>query len=126
MNADGGSRGNPGPAGIGIVLSEGQRVIKEISEKIGKATNNQAEYFALLRGLKGAKILGADEIDILMDSELVVKQINREYKVKDEKLAVLFVKVWNILSTFSKWSIKHISREKNKKADALVNKAMDQ
>jgi len=126
INTDGGSRGNPGPAGIGAVLSDEKgNIAKEISECIGNATNNQAEYKALVCALEEAKKLKADEVNILMDSELIVKQLKQEYKVKNKDLAPLFVKVWNLLNEFSKWSIKHIKRDKNKRADELVNKALD-
>ncbi|OIO49227.1 MAG: hypothetical protein AUJ34_01510 [Parcubacteria group bacterium CG1_02_41_12] len=126
IHTDGGSRGNPGPAGIGAVLSdESGAVKKEISEYIGKATNNQAEYTALVRALEEARNLGAKEVQIAMDSELIVKQLKQEYKVKNKDLAPLFVKVWNLLSWFEKWSIKHVLREKNKRADELVNDALD-
>ena len=126
IHTDGGSRGNPGPAGIGAVLSdESGAVKKEISEYIGKATNNQAEYTALVRALEEARNLGAKEVQIAMDSELIVKQLKQEYKVKNKDLAPLFVKVWNLLSRFEKWSIKHVLREKNKRADELVNDALD-
>jgi len=126
IHTDGGSRGNPGPAGIGAVLSdESGAVKKEISEYIGKATNNQAEYTALVRALEEARNLGAKEVQIAMDSELIVKQLKQEYKVKNKDLAPLFVKVWNLLSRFEKWSIKHVLREKNKRADELVNHSLD-
>ncbi|PJC40617.1 MAG: ribonuclease H [Parcubacteria group bacterium CG_4_9_14_0_2_um_filter_41_8] len=126
IHTDGGSRGNPGPAGIGAVLSdESGAVKKEISEYIGKATNNQAEYTALVRALEEARNLGAKEVQIAMDSELIVKQLKQEYKVKNKDLAPLFVKVWNLLSWFEKWSIKHVLREKNKRADELVNHSLD-
>jgi len=123
---DGGARGNPGPSGIGVCITDEKgNKVKEISEHIGNATNNQAEYGALVRGLEEAKKLKADEISIFMDSELVVKQVKQEYKVKDKDLGVLFVKVWNILQEFNKWEIKHIKRDKNKRADELVNLALD-
>lgn len=126
LYTDGGSRGNPGPAGIGAVLfDESNKVIKEISEYIGEATNNQAEYKALIRGLEEVQNFKADEVQIIMDSELIVKQIKQEYKVKNKDLAPLFVKAWNLLNKFSKWSIKHVKRDKNKHADELVNKALD-
>jgi ribonuclease HI len=126
MHTDGGARGNPGPAGIGVVISDKSgNIIKEISRKIGKATNNVAEYTALLAGLEEAKKLKVLEIDIYMDSELVVKQLKREYKVRDENLAKLFIKAWNLLCGFKRYSLNHIPREKNKKADKLVNIAID-
>lgn len=127
MFSDGGARGNPGPAGIGAVLyNENKEKIAEISKYLGVATNNQAEYKALIEGLKKAKDLGAKEVKVFMDSELVVKQLNREYKVKNKDLAPLFLQVYNLSSSFSKISFTHIYREDNKVADALANKAMDE
>lgn len=123
---DGGARGNPGPAGIGaVIFDEKERVIVEISEYIGEATNNQAEYRALIAGLVKAKKLGAKELEVFLDSELVVKQLNREYRVKDKDLAPLFVQVYNISLGFKKIVFKHIFREKNELADKLVNQALD-
>lgn len=124
--SDGGARGNPGPAGIGAVIKneEGENV-EEISEYIGETTNNQAEYRALLKALETAKVLGAEELDCYLDSELVVKQLNREYKVKNKELAPLFVKIYNLSQGFKKVSFAHVRREMNKEADALANLAMD-
>ncbi|MAG28611.1 ribonuclease H [bacterium] len=122
---DGGARGNPGPAGIGVYITEKGKKIKEISEYIGKATNNQAEYKALIRGLEEAKKLKADEVNVVMDSELIVKQMNQEYKVKDKNLASLFVRAWNLINEFQSYTVKHVVRSKNKKADDLVNHAID-
>lgn len=123
---DGGARGNPGPAGIGaVILSEEGKVVAEVSEYIGEATNNQAEYKALIAALTKAKKLGALELEVFLDSELVVKQLNREYRVKDKDLAPLFVSVYNISLGFKKIVFKHIRREKNELADKLVNQALD-
>ncbi|MDD4271894.1 MAG: ribonuclease HI family protein [Patescibacteria group bacterium] len=123
---DGGARGNPGPAGIGaVILNEHNKVIAEISEYIGEATNNQAEYKALIAGLAKARDLGGLELEVFLDSELVVKQLNREYRVKDKHLAPLFVQVYNISLGFKKIIFKHIYREKNELADKLVNQALD-
>ncbi|MDP2708634.1 MAG: ribonuclease HI family protein [bacterium] len=123
---DGGARGNPGPAGIGaVILDERGNAVAEISEYIGEATNNQAEYRALLAGLTKAKELGGQELEVFLDSELVVKQLNREYRVKDKYLAPLFVSVYNISLCFKKISFRHIRREKNTLADKLVNLALD-
>jgi ribonuclease HI len=123
---DGGARGNPGPAGIGcVILDEQGNAVAEISEYIGETTNNQAEYKALLAGLTKAKDLGAKEIDVFLDSELVVKQMNREYRVKDKDLAPLFVKVYNLTLGFKRIIFKHIRRKKNELADELVNQALD-
>ncbi len=123
---DGGSRGNPGPAGIGaVILDEEGNAVAEISQCIGETTNNQAEYKALLAGLTKAKELGAKEAEVFLDSELVVKQLNREYRVKDKDLAPLFVLVYNLTLGFKKIVFKHIRREKNELADKLVNLALD-
>jgi len=98
---DGGARGNPGPAGIGaVVLDEDDKVIAEVSEYIGEGTNNQAEYKALIAGLKKVKEFNVLELEVFLDSELVVKQLNREYKVKDANLAPLFLQVYNLSLSF--------------------------
>lgn len=123
---DGGARNNPGPAGIGAVLmDENKKVIAEISEYIGLATNNQAEYKALLAAIRKAQELKAEEIEFYLDSELVVKQMNREYKVRDKDLAQIFLKIYNISLGFKKISFAHVPRELNKEADKLVNEAID-
>lgn len=123
---DGGARGNPGPAGIGAALyNEKKEIVKEVSEYIGETTNNQAEYRALLRGLEEAKKLHATEVNIFMDSELVIKQLKQEYKVRDQELAKVFIKVWNLLQGFKAYNLKHVLRAKNKRADELVNEAID-
>ncbi|MBI2050207.1 MAG: ribonuclease HI family protein [Parcubacteria group bacterium] len=126
IHTDGGARGNPGPSGIGVVISDEKRkTVREVSEYIGKATNNQAEYRALIRGLEEVKKLGATSASIFMDSELIVKQLNGEYKVRDKGLQPLFARAWNLLQGFSSYGIKHVMRAKNKRADALVNQALD-
>jgi len=126
IHSDGGARGNPGPAGIGVIIhGEDGSIVAEISQFIGHATNNQAEYQALLAGLEKAVILGADILDCFLDSELVVKQINREYKVKNKELAPLFLKVYNLTTKFKSIRFIHIPREQNKEADRLANEAMD-
>ena len=123
---DGGARGNPGPAGIGAVLyDQNMKVAAEISEYIGEATNNQAEYKAIVAAIEKAIIMGAKELEFYLDSELAVKQLNREYKVKNKELALLFARVNNASLCFAKVVFKHIPREKNKEADKLVNKAID-
>jgi ribonuclease HI len=123
---DGGARGNPGPAGIGVVIldSSGKKV-KDISKYIGEATNNIAEYNALLYGLEEVLILRADEIKINLDSELVAKQISGEYRVKDAGIRPLFERAINMLKGFKNFEINHIDRSKNKEADKLVNKAIN-
>ena len=124
--SDGGARGNPGPAGIGAVLyDEHKNLLAEISSYLGVATNNQAEYKALIAALKKAKDLGAKEIDCFLDSELVVKQLKREYKVKNAELAPLFLEIHNLSLSFQKINYSHIRRELNKEADRLANEAMD-
>jgi len=123
---DGGARGNPGPAGIGAALyNEKKAIVAEISEFLGVATNNQAEYRAVIAALEKAKTLGAAEIDFFLDSELVVKQLRHEYKVKNQELAPLFLKVHNLSLGFKKISYTHVFREQNKEADRLANEAMD-
>ncbi|MDD5043184.1 MAG: ribonuclease HI family protein [Patescibacteria group bacterium] len=122
---DGGARGNPGPAGIGAVIKDLKKVLWSAGKYIGETTNNQAEYKALIFGLEKAKELKAVEVECFLDSELVAKQMNREYKVKDKDLAPLFVKVWNLTMGFKKVTFKHIYREDNKDADFLVNEAID-
>lgn len=124
--SDGGARGNPGPAGIGAVLkNKDGEVLAEISEYIGETTNNQAEYKAILAALEKAVKLGATELECFLDSELVVKQLNGEYRVKNKDLAPLFVKIYNLTHSFKKVEFKHVRREQNKEADKLANEAMD-
>ena len=126
---DGGARGNPGPAAIGIVI--GAPVNKNYSEQIGKTTNNVAEYKAVIFALKKAKsLLGGSKaietkIEIRSDSELLVNQLNGKYKIKDEDLQPLFIKVWNLKQDFLRVQFVHVPREKNKEADRLVNQALD-
>ncbi|MBI4215252.1 MAG: ribonuclease HI family protein [Parcubacteria group bacterium] len=124
---DGGARGNPGPAGIGAVILDGEtkKKLAEISEYIGETTNNQAEYQALYKALLKAKDIGADEVSCFLDSQLVVRQLGREYKVRDAGLAAWFVKVWNLVCGFKKATFTHVEREKNQEADRLVNQAID-
>ena len=126
IHSDGGARGNPGPAGIGAILqAENGEILASVSQYLGVATYNQAEYKALIAPLEKAQLLGAEELDCFLDSELIVKQINREYKVKNKDLAPLFLQVNNLLSKFKKYSFNHIAREHNKEADRLANEAMD-
>lgn len=123
---DGGSRGNPGPAGLGaIIYDENHKVVAEISEYLGVTTNNQAEYRAILAAIKKAVELKVTEVEFYMDSELAVKQLNREYKVKNKDLAPLFLAIYNLTLSFKKISFMHIPRERNKEADRLANEAMD-
>lgn len=122
---DGGARGNPGPAGIGAVIWDGNKLVGTYSKYIGEATNNQAEYQAAILGLEQAKQLRAEELDFYLDSELVVNQLNRNYKIKDKALGLLFVKAWNLMVGFKSVKFHHIPRERNKDADLLVNQAID-
>lgn len=125
LHTDGGARGNPGPAGIGVVLEIGGEK-KGFKKYIGETTNNQAEYQAIILGLEKAKEAGAEELECYLDSELVVKQLNYEYKVKDQGLAQLFIKVYNLSQNFKKVSYKHTFRENNQEADCLVNEILDE
>jgi len=123
---DGGARGNPGPAGAGILIKDEKgKTVKMFSRYLGETTNNQAEYQALILGLEKAKELGAKEIDCYLDSELLVNQLNRKFKVKDKDLAPLFIKIWNFSVGFKTIKYHHIFREDNKEADRLVNEAID-
>ncbi len=123
--ADGGSRGNPGPAGIGALLQRDGVTVAEISEAIGVATNNVAEYTALIRILEKALELGFKKIQVRMDSELAVKQMKGLYKVKNEGLLPLFQQAQVLSKRFDLFSIIHVRREMNKEADKLANQAMD-
>lgn len=126
LYADGGSRGNPGPAGIGVVIKDSaKKNLKEVYKYIGETTNNIAEYSALISGLEELSAMNAEEIVICLDSELVVKQLCGEYKVKDAGIRPLFEKALGILRNFKTYDIKHIERSKNSEADKLVNKAIN-
>lgn len=126
VNVDGGARGNPGPAAIGaVVQAPGGEVLEERGERIGAATNNVAEYRALLLGIERAAELGASELELVGDSELVVRQVKGEYKVKDAALRELHAEVKRALRRFDGWSIRHVRREQNAAADRLVNEALD-
>ena len=123
---DGGARGNPGPSAIGGVLYEEDKEVGNFSEYIGEGTNNQAEYKAIIRGVELALEKNISEVDCFLDSELIVEQLNKRYKVKDKELAKLFVKGWNMTMKFKNITFTHVRREQNKAADALVNKALDE
>ncbi|MDQ5970989.1 MAG: ribonuclease [Patescibacteria group bacterium] len=122
---DGGARGNPGPAAIGGVIYTEEKEIDRFGVTIGSTTNNQAEYQALLYGINLAIKHGIKYLDCYLDSELVVKQLKKEYRVKDQELAKIFVKVWNLLPEFEYIKFHHVAREKNKVADSMVNWALD-
>jgi ribonuclease HI len=126
LNVDGGARGNPGPAAIGVVVTEpGGAVLEEVSEPIGIATNNVAEYRALLRGVTTARAFGADELEIIGDSELVQRQMTGAYRVKHAALKPLHEEALRLLEGVS-WQFRAVPRERNAHADALVNAALDQ
>lgn len=125
IHTDGGARGNPGPAGIGVVI-EINGETHNFKEYIGETTNNQAEYKAVVLALQKAKELGVEEIDLFLDSELVQQQLNQKYKVKNKDLQLLFVQAWNLSQSFKKIKYTHVSRNDNKLADALVNQVLDE
>ncbi|MEA2390253.1 MAG: ribonuclease [Solirubrobacteraceae bacterium] len=126
VHVDGGARGNPGPAAIAAVISvPGGDVIDESAERIGSVTNNVAEYRALLLGLERARALGADEVDVIGDSELVVKQVQGLYKVKHPSMRPLHAQARSALHDFARWSIRAVPRAQNERADELVNAALD-
>jgi ribonuclease HI len=126
VNVDGGSRGNPGPAAIAAVVRDAEgEVLQEKGETIGPATNNVAEYRALLLGIELAAALGASELELVGDSELIVRQVKGEYKVRDRALRDLHAQVKRALEPFERWSIRHVRREQNAEADELVNEALD-
>ncbi len=123
---DGASRGNPGPASLGVVLLDlEEKPIKTLSARIGTATNNIAEYYALIFALQEAILLKADELQVYTDSELVAKQFSGEYKIKDASLQQLFLLVSHLKQGFKKLAVSHVPREKNKLADAAANQALD-
>jgi ribonuclease HI len=126
VHVDGGARGNPGPAAAGAVVStpEGD-VLDEATELLGVATNNVAEYRGLLLGLARAQALGATEVEVVNDSELIAKQVNGQYKVKHAAMRPLYLDAMEALRGFQKWSIRSVPREQNAEADALVNQALD-
>lgn len=132
IHTDGGSRGNPGPAAIGVVIEEeGGMLKKEYGEYIGRATNNEAEYQAVIFALKKLKQLVGKEtarqavIKVHVDSELVERQINNKYKILDKKIKLLFMDIWNLRMDFGNVIFKHIPREDNHGADKMVNAALD-
>ena len=131
INCDGGSRGNPGPAAIGVIFSDEKgRVIKEYSQKIGRATNNEAEYESVIFALQKAKLLFGGKrikempVEVKMDSEFVAKQMNGKYKILDRRIEQLFLKTWNLKIDFGEVKFIYVSRDKNTEADRLVNRAL--
>lgn len=126
IHIDGGARGNPGPAGAGVVIhrADGEPLL-EAGYYLGRATNNVAEYTALLRALAAAEKLGGTRLEILSDSELMVRQINGEYRVRNDALKGLCTEAFDRLKRFAHWRVRHVRRENNARADELANLAMD-
>lgn len=129
---DGGSRGNPGPAALGVYITDHMgHPIKSYSEALGIKTNNEAEYQAVIFALKKLKALVGKEhakemkIDLRSDSELLVRQLNHHYKIEDKKIMPLFIQVWNLIIDFGSVTFTHVMRERNRAADKLVNRALD-
>lgn len=131
IHTDGGSRGNPGPASVGVIIESDLVGKKEFGEYIGETTNNEAEYRAVIFALKKLKpLLGSakcseSQVEFLLDSELVVKQLNKEYKLKDRNIQNFFIEIWNLTFDFSGVSFRHIPREDNIEADRIVNQVLD-
>jgi ribonuclease HI len=127
LNTDGGARGNPGPAGIGVVLQDPSgEVVGKIARGIGQTTNNVAEYSALIAGLELALEKGITEIEVKVDSELVASQVQGKWKIRNDRLRRLAVKARRLLERFEAWTIKHVPREENAGADELANQGMDE
>ncbi|QIB73359.1 ribonuclease HI family protein [Halogeometricum borinquense] len=122
---DGASRGNPGPAAIGWAIVNSEGIVGEGSETIGETTNNRAEYEALIRALEAADEYGFDEVDVRGDSELIVKQVHGEYDTNNPELRERRVRVRELLERFDRWSLEHVPREINDRADSLANEALD-
>ena len=126
INIDGASRGNPGLSGIGIVISRGGLKVSEYKEFVGSTTNNLAEYMALKKALKIASTMRDDEVTILSDSELVVKQRNHSYKVRSKQLKIIFREINNLEKYFKSVCYRHVPRDVNREADLLANRAIDE
>jgi len=129
---DGGARGNPGPAALGVVISDAKgKLIKQYGERLGIKTNNEAEYAAVISALQKIKALYGKEktrkiiVEMRMDSEFVSKQLNGAYKIEEERLFPFFIKIWNLKMNFGKISFSHVPRAQNKDADKMVNEALD-
>ena len=124
VRADGASKGNPGPSACGAVIEMDGEVIWDGGRRLGRTTNNVAEYEGLILGLETAASLGADAVEVKLDSELLVRQIEGRYKVKSAKLRPLFAKVSRLLSGFGEWSVSHVPRGENSAADRAANEAL--
>lgn len=126
LQTDGAARGNPGPAGIGVVIrDDGDGVVERLAESIGEATNNVAEYRALLRGLERASHLGAARVRVQSDSELMVRQMRGQYRVKEPHLRQLHARATRLAASFSQFVIEYVPRERNREADRLANAGID-
>lgn len=124
---DGASRGNPGPAAFGVVLQDPNgKTVKTLSQRIGSATNNTAEYYGLISALQEALIMGARDLRVFTDSELLAKQFSGQYKVKEESIKRLFLLVQQLRRGFQNLEVKHVPREQNKLADSEANRALDE
>lgn len=132
IHTDGGSRGNPGPSGIGVVIQYDNGRVKKYAEAIGEKTNNEAEYQALIFALKKIKLLVGkknaklSEIHCFTDSELMARQLNHQYKIQNKNIQALFFEIWNLTLDFKEVVFEHVAREYNQEADRLANQAMDQ
>ncbi|OHA49134.1 MAG: hypothetical protein A2682_03815 [Candidatus Terrybacteria bacterium RIFCSPHIGHO2_01_FULL_58_15] len=132
ISADGGARGNPGPAALGYVIRDSEgKLVKALGEAIGETTNNVAEYRAAVAALKKLKALigtiraRETEVEVRMDSELVTRHMNRQYKIRDAKLVPLFIELWNATQDYGAVRFHHVPRSDNREADQLVNEALD-
>ncbi len=125
-HVDGAARGNPGPAAAGVVFRKGEKIVKTLSVPIGNNTNNVAEYCALILALQEALIMGVKDLDVFTDSELVTKQFNGEYKVKEPSLKALYCLATHLRQGFENLKLTHVPREANRLADDAANKALDQ
>ncbi|WP_435126747.1 ribonuclease HI [Halobaculum sp. D14] len=123
---DGASRGNPGPAAVGWAIVTSDGVVADGGERIGRTTNNKAEYAALVRALEAARDYGLDEVDVRGDSQLIVKQVRGEWQANDPELREQRVRARELLDEFDRWSIEHVPREINERADELANEAFDE
>lgn len=126
MQADGASRGNPGPSSIGAtIIDPSGKEVHAVSERIGHGTNNEAEYRAAIAGLEAALALGARDVQLRMDSELIVRQLQHRYRVKNERLIPLFQRLVDLRRRFDTFAVAHVPRALNKRADQLANMALD-
>ena len=126
VNTDGAARGNPGPAAIGVVIQDGEgHVVYEASRSLGTKTNNEAEYLALIAALEYLKDARIGEADFYLDSELIVKQLNGQYRVKEPRMQSLYARVTMLLNAVPRHSFTHVRRADNARADALANEALD-